>query len=89
VEESWLRRFLATDIMVLLGKSSYIYYLIHMGVIQAAVERISPDFRSLHGWLIQFIVLNCLAIAMFKILEEPLNTYIRRKWFWKTSSAKL
>jgi peptidoglycan/LPS O-acetylase OafA/YrhL len=82
VEQTWLRRALATDIMVLLGKSSYIYYLIHMGLVQAIVERISPDFRTLHGWIIQFILLNCIAIMMFRFLEEPLNNWIRRKWQW-------
>ncbi|MCS6807663.1 MAG: acyltransferase [Bacteroidota bacterium] len=82
VEQSWIRRFLASDVMVLLGKSSYIYYLIHMGVIQAAVDRISPDFRTWYGALIQFVLLNAIAIALFKFLEEPLNHWIRRHWTW-------
>ena len=82
VEQTWLRRLLATDIMVLLGKSSYIYYLIHMGLMQAIVERISPDFRSWYGGIIQFILLNVIAIALFKLVEDPLNHWIRQRWTW-------
>lgn len=82
VEQSWLRRFLATDVMVLLGKSSYIYYLIHMGLVQAIVERISPDFRTWYGGIIQFVLMNAVAIALFKFVEDPLNHWIRKRWTW-------
>ncbi len=82
VEQTWLRRLLATDVMVLLGKSSYIYYLIHMGLIQAVVERITPDFRSWTGFIAQFLLLNIVAIALFKFVEDPLNHWIRKHWTW-------
>lgn len=82
VEQTWLRKFLATDTMVLLGKSSYIYYLIHMGLIEAIVERISPDFRTWHGAIVQFILLNIIAIVLFKFVEDPLNHWIRKHWKW-------
>jgi peptidoglycan/LPS O-acetylase OafA/YrhL len=82
VEQTWLRRFLASDMMVLLGKSSYIYYLIHMGLVEAIVERIAPDFRTWHGAIIQFILLNLIAIVLFKFIEDPLNHWIRKHWRW-------
>lgn len=80
VEQSWLRRFLATDTMVLLGKSSYIYYLIHMGLIQAIVSRVLPHEHTTLGVITQFIALNIISIVLFKFVEDPLNHWIRRVW---------
>jgi peptidoglycan/LPS O-acetylase OafA/YrhL len=85
VERSHLRTFLATGPMVLLGKSSYIYYLIHMGIVQALVIRvlrIPPTEITWQGSIIQFILLNLIAIALFHFVEEPLNHVIRKHWRW-------
>jgi peptidoglycan/LPS O-acetylase OafA/YrhL len=80
VEQSWLRKFLATDFMVLLGKSSYIFYLIHMGLTQAIVSRVLPHEHTTLGVITQFIALNIISIALFTFVEEPLNKWIRRVW---------
>jgi peptidoglycan/LPS O-acetylase OafA/YrhL len=80
VEQSWLRNFLATDFMVLLGKSSYIYYLIHMGLTQAIVSRFLPHEHTTLGVLSQFVALNIISIMLFKFVEDPLNHWIRRVW---------
>ncbi len=40
-ESSWMRRFLSCSLMELLGRSSYIFYLIHMGFIANYIVRFS------------------------------------------------
>jgi peptidoglycan/LPS O-acetylase OafA/YrhL len=85
VERLPVQTFLATKPMVLLGKSSYIYYLIHMGVMQALVIRIlriPPTEITWVGSIAQFLLLNGIAIALFHFIEEPLNHAIRKRWTW-------
>jgi peptidoglycan/LPS O-acetylase OafA/YrhL len=89
-EANGVQRFLATPTMVLLGKSSYIYYLVHMGVIQALVARVvcpetfTPITALQH--LLQFIALNLVSIILFVAIEDPVNHWIRRHW--RLGSAK-
>ncbi|GAB2778338.1 peptidoglycan/LPS O-acetylase OafA/YrhL [Hymenobacter luteus] len=71
-EPTWLRYLLSTRIFQILGKSSYAFYLIHLGSVR--------DWLALHltphnGLL--FIVLNLLAIGLHYVIEEPLNRWLR------------
>jgi len=43
IEKSWLQKFLSSATMQLLGKSSYIFYLIHIGVIATFLKNISRN----------------------------------------------
>ena len=100
-EATVFKTLLATPFVELLGKSSYIFYLIHLGWM----------YTLLHGWLnglndyvftlydkwgldwhspaeydslnlvYIFIVLNIVAVSLFKLIEEPLNHYIRHSNF--------
>nr|WP_315253069.1 acyltransferase [uncultured Flavobacterium sp.] len=72
-EKTILSRVLETKIFVLLGKSSYIFYLIHMGIFAVALNKIS------HNLLFLFIGLNCISILMFKYIELPFNLFIRHR----------
>ena len=71
-EATWLRRLLSTRLLVLLGKSSYVFYLIHMGVVQ----------HLLHEWLgsdaLTALALYGLSILLYWVVEEPLNLWLRR-----------
>jgi peptidoglycan/LPS O-acetylase OafA/YrhL len=71
-EDTWLRRLLSTRLLVLLGKSSYVFYLIHMGVVQ----------HLLHEWLgsdaLTVLALYGLSILLYWLVEEPLNHWLRR-----------
>ena len=80
-EDTFIKRFLSTKYMVLLGKSSYIFYLIHKGFIPMLIY----DYIAENVLLI-FVLLNILSILMFKYLEEPLNLWIRKK-FGKVKQA--
>lgn len=65
-EHTYLRRVLETKALSLLGKSSYTFYLIHMGVIQLFISK----YVSRNEW-VYFLLLNALAIALYKLVEEP------------------
>ena len=76
-EPSVLRRFLGSSTMVLLGKSSYIFYLIHIGFIATLVktwvgnstEKIATFFDAKqYNWLAENIDSSAIKIALAFIL---------------------
>jgi peptidoglycan/LPS O-acetylase OafA/YrhL len=71
-EHSWLRTVLATSIMQLLGRSSYFFYLVHIGVFSIWWRGIFGDKAT--GW--QFLATVLLSVAGFRLLEEPLRRWI-------------
>jgi peptidoglycan/LPS O-acetylase OafA/YrhL len=74
VQRTWLSRLLGTRLFLLLGASSYIFYLIHLGAINNLLyNNISTDI------IVRFLLLNLIAILLYKLAEEPLNHYIKRK----------
>lgn len=73
-EKTFISNILSHKYMVLLGKSSYIFYLIHKGFIPIFINDYISDNK-----LIIFILLNIISILLFTSMEEPLNNYIRRK----------
>ncbi|WP_027377049.1 acyltransferase family protein [Kaistella palustris] len=74
-EDTAIARFLSTKYMVLLGKSSYIFYLIHKGFIPVLIY----DYVA-ENVLIIFILLNILSVLMFNFLEKPINLWIRKRF---------
>lgn len=100
-ETTILKKILANKFVELLGKSSYIFYLVHLGWM----------YNLLHGWfnhandyafelydkwgkdwyspfendpinlLYAFVILNIISIILYKLVEEPLNHYIRKSDF--------
>ena len=72
-EDTALRRLLSSAPLQLLGKSSYVFYLIHMGALQ----------RLLHEWLgssgLTLLALYGLSMLLYWAVEEPLNHWLRRK----------
>ena len=71
-EDTWLSRLLSSRPLLLLGKSSYVFYLLHMGVLQ----------HLLHNWLqsnvLAVLVLYGVSIVLYWLVEEPLNHWLRR-----------
>ena len=103
-----LKTILSNKFVELLGKSSYIFYLIHLGYMynmlnfsvnwlndavfrlydRWGVDWVSP-FQSEHiNLLYLFIVLNGIAIILFKNIEEPFNHYIRQSNFLVKGSSR-
>jgi peptidoglycan/LPS O-acetylase OafA/YrhL len=97
-EATVFKKFLALPFIELLGKSSYIFYLIHLGWIYTLLhsgfntlndatnglyDKWGVDWHSPfeYDWLnliYIFIVLNAVSVTLFKLIEEPLNHYIRK-----------
>jgi peptidoglycan/LPS O-acetylase OafA/YrhL len=72
-EGSLIQQFLKSRLMVLLGKTSYVFYLIHVGVLQFAIEHFLT-----YNPLIIFILVNIAAIGIYLAVEEPLRKLIRQ-----------
>lgn len=72
-EKTFIQRILGSRVFIMLGKSSYIFYLIHKGFIPVFINDYIIDNK-----LILFILLNISSIILFKYLEEPANLLIRR-----------
>jgi len=73
VEQSLIRRILSTPLFSILGKSSYIFYMIHNGVLFVFF------YNRLHmNVLVIFVLLQLISILLYKTLEKPINVYIRR-----------
>jgi peptidoglycan/LPS O-acetylase OafA/YrhL len=72
VESTVLKKFLSLPVMQLLGKSSYAFYLLHMGVFMVTFHNMSNSV------LVCFMAINLLSITCYLIIEEPLNVYLRK-----------
>ena len=73
-ERSVISRFFSSKIMVLLGKSSYIFYLIHVGIFVTEINKFTQNIAII------FILINVISIFLYQYVENPLNTYIRNKF---------
>lgn len=71
-ENTILQKFFSTKITLLLGKSSYIFYLIHLGIFVTILNKISSN----QGFI--FIALNVISVILYLYLESPLNKIIRK-----------
>ncbi len=67
-ERSWLRTLLETPLLGELGKSSYAFYLIHIGVFNALLVH----FLTPNPYL-RFAVLLVLAWALYRFIEHPMH----------------
>ena len=72
-ERSWFRALLETKLLELLGKSSYVFYLVHIGVFSTAISQYLTDSLA-----VKFVLLNLLSIALFRLVEEPLHRLLTR-----------
>jgi len=80
-EKTIVSRILETKLFVLLGKSSYIFYLAHMGIVSAIMWRFMPNFLFFFfpGYILGFLGLIVTSIVLFYCIEEPLNNFLRKK----------
>jgi peptidoglycan/LPS O-acetylase OafA/YrhL len=75
LEASIFQRFFSSKLMQLLGKSSYAFYLIHIGILESLFSYINLDNR-----LISFLAINMIAIFLYRFVEEPCQIRLR-KWY--------
>lgn len=73
-EETFIKKVLSSRLLVLLGSSSYVFYLIHMGVFRMAIDK-----YILNNTLLAFVILNLLSILIYSYYERPLYNAISRR----------
>ena len=73
IEKTIVQRFFSSGLVVLLGKSSYVFYLIHAGLIASFVGGYFA-----YNIFVLFALLQLLSIAIYYLLELPTNKFIRR-----------
>jgi peptidoglycan/LPS O-acetylase OafA/YrhL len=71
---TYISKMLTTPLFQILGKSSYVFYLIHMGIVVHVLHKIFTNYTFL------FISVNIIAIIMYMFLESPINKYIRNRF---------
>jgi peptidoglycan/LPS O-acetylase OafA/YrhL len=78
-ERTWVSRALGSAPAQVLGKASYIFYLIHMGPVHDAIYQGTPAWNTPGRWLLDFLGITALSIAAYYLVEAPLNRFIRRR----------
>jgi len=73
-EQSAFRRLLETKLFDLLGKSSYVFYLIHLGVF----DTLFVTYISHNTW-VRVLVYTLVSIALYKGIENPLHKRLQAK----------
>jgi peptidoglycan/LPS O-acetylase OafA/YrhL len=72
-QRSAITDILSSKALQLLGKSSYAFYLIHVGIIQVWLsEKVSDNT------IILFVIINVVAIALYYSIERPMLRVLRR-----------
>ncbi len=71
-EKTWLSKLLDTKLFSLLGKSSYTFYLIHLGVLSDLLFKYVT-----FNYILSFPVVIVISIALYKLIEEPANKFIK------------
>ena len=71
-ETSLIRSLLQNKLMVLLGESSYIFYLIHMGVFSGLIEN-----HITKNYMMMFVILNMIAIFFYFTIEKPCHRFLK------------
>jgi peptidoglycan/LPS O-acetylase OafA/YrhL len=73
LEKTFISRLLGQPLLQALGKSSYAFYLIHIGVLSRLVQKTG---LANSAWVL-FLVLVVLAHGLYVLVEKPLQRYFR------------
>jgi peptidoglycan/LPS O-acetylase OafA/YrhL len=92
-EPTLLRRALSSRLGNLLGRSSYAFYLIHMGILPGALVTAAAAAAGLLGVgargralgmfahvSVMFVFLNLVSVTLYKTIEVPANGFLRRRF---------
>ena len=72
-ERSWFRSALATGLLQALGRSSYFFYLFHLGVFSIWWQATFGPAANV-GW--QFLATVLLSALGYRLLEEPMRRWV-------------
>jgi peptidoglycan/LPS O-acetylase OafA/YrhL len=70
-ENTFFSKVLSSRILILLGKSSYVFYLIHLGFVINILNKLNQNIIFI------FIALNLISIFIYQFIEKPMNKKIR------------
>jgi peptidoglycan/LPS O-acetylase OafA/YrhL len=73
-EPTWLKKLLSTRLFLLLGESSYVFYLIHIGVLQLALSTLGFSIYT------NLILLHFAAICGYYFFELPVKVFLRKRF---------
>ncbi|RYU77860.1 acyltransferase family protein [Hymenobacter persicinus] len=73
-EQTVVRRLLETDLFSLLGKSSYVFYLTHVGVLNFLIE-----YHLTTNVLVKFVLMNLVSIGLYKLVEHPIHRWLTQR----------
>lgn len=83
-ERSWVRALLATPLLQALGRSSYFFYLFHVGVFSLWWQH-RFGWGHYVGW--QFLATVLLSELGYRLLEEPARRWITRRTLGRQAAA--
>jgi peptidoglycan/LPS O-acetylase OafA/YrhL len=73
-ENTFISRAFSSSLGQLLGKSSYAFYLIHVGFIEVGLHKFVSSNAA-----ILFLLINIISIGIYLYIEEPLNDIVKKK----------
>ena len=82
MERTWIQKVLSSRFFDVLGRSSYLFYLIHYGIVASWLSQYTSLGAPLGSALERaalFILLWGVSIAIYLLVEEPLHWILRSK----------
>jgi peptidoglycan/LPS O-acetylase OafA/YrhL len=76
-EESQVKNFLSLPALQLLGKASYCFYLVHLGVLHKFIYTTITD-----NFFAELLLTSLISVLLFKLIEDPLNKILRANKLW-------
>ena len=73
-EKTLVSRILGNKMFITLGKSSYVFYLIHLGFISSWLQNFTTHFAIL------FFLVNIFSIVLYYLLEAPIRQWVLKKY---------
>lgn len=86
-EKTCIRKMMEWPLLQLLGKSSYVFYLIHLGFVVSIIDIIFPIKNVYLHLVVLFILLNLASIMLYKWVEDPSRVWVKNIFI--PSSLKL
>ncbi len=77
-ERTLISRVLASPIVVFLGRSSYAFYLVHLGILTTIIGSHIANLDMRLQVCVIFVSANAISAVLFLLVEHPANTLVRR-----------
>jgi peptidoglycan/LPS O-acetylase OafA/YrhL len=78
LERSIASRLLSTELFLILGRSSYAFYLLHMSVFTAVFVRFLPAGSDVIRMGLLLVAMNVASVLLYVLYERPANLLVKR-----------